>query len=198
MTSNAPQERAWVAPHADTPSGPVPAVTLTAEGVVPAHLLSGGERVLLAIKPSLWFVLFASGRVLAAMALAALVATQLAPSEYHALTIQAAVSVGLLRLAWATLQWVSRLYVLTDFRIMRIRGIVNVEVFECPLTRIQNTELALSLPERVTRTGTIHMATAGFGTGHVAWRTVARPLEVHEMLRAAINRATLGRGEHGV
>ena len=92
------------------------------------------------------------------------------------------------RLAWAMLDWVSRLYVLTDRRVMRIRGIFNVELFECSLQRIQNTYLTLSVGERLTRTGTISVQTASAGEG-ASWRTVSRPLEVHEKLREAINRS---------
>src|SRR5437016_3942167 len=44
-----------------------PSEAIVADVLVPAHLLDGGEIVIFAIKPSLWFVIFSSVRWLAAM-----------------------------------------------------------------------------------------------------------------------------------
>ncbi len=106
---------------------------------------------------------------------------------------------SLIRLGWATLQWVSRLYVLTNRRVLRLRGVLDVVLFECPLHKIQNTWLTLSLAERLTRVGTITLQTAGGSAtsgGTASWRLISRPLEVHEKLRSAINRAQ-NRGNDG-
>jgi uncharacterized membrane protein YdbT with pleckstrin-like domain len=91
-----------------------------------------------------------------------------------------------LRLGIGFLQWASRLYVLTNRRVMRIRGVFNVDIFECPLTRIQNTFLSLALHERITRLGTIGFATAGTAAVEARWVNVPNPLEVHEKVRRAI------------
>lgn len=176
------------------------AVLAQMEEVVPAHLLDGGEVVHFAIKPSLWFIPIDSTRWLASGLLLALAAnlTWLADQAWY--LYQAALWMCLIRLGWATLQWVSRLYVLTNRRVMRLRGVFNVELFECPLHRIQNTWLTLSLAERLTRIGSITLQTAGGSAtagGAVSWRMISRPLEVHEKLRAAINRAQ-NRGNDGL
>jgi len=39
------------------------------------------------------------------------------------------------RLMWAIQQWTARLYVLTDMRILRIAGVFNVSIFDCPLRK---------------------------------------------------------------
>lgn len=167
---------------------------LSAPSLVPAHLLDGGEIIILAIKPSAWYVLLTSARwIVLGLLLSAFASLRLAawlPVGTRAQWVlwQLGFLIACGRLAWAMLDWVSRLYVLTDRRIMRIRGIFNVELFECSLQRIQNTYLTLSVGERITRTGTISVQTASSGEG-ASWRTVSRPLEVHEKLREAINRS---------
>jgi len=177
--------------HAEGPSSG--AVGLPAQAIVPAHLLDGGEIVHFAIKPSPWFVLIVSLRWLAvAILLGALASRDLFPLAYRWYMYQLAAAVAGARLAWAILEWVSRLYVLTNHRVMRIRGVFYVELFECALSRLQNTYATFSLPERLTRTGTITFQTAAAGgggpSGTASWRIVSRPLEVHEKLREAIRR----------
>lgn len=177
------------------PSGE--AVGLNVPLAIPAHLLDGGEVVIFAIKPSPWFVLLVSLRwIVLGMVLALLAGQEFVPSAYRWYLFQAAVWLTAMRLGWATLEWVSRLYVLTDRRVMRIRGVFEADLFECALLKIQSTTATLSLPERILRVGTIRFETAGEGGG-ASWRTVARPLEMHRKLREAIRRAQ-NRGSNGV
>lgn len=180
-------------PFSDAPDvGAKPEELDTARTLLPAHLLDGDEVVILAIKPSLWFVLFLSARWLAVMALVILLAVG---SEWRlpwgdaATVIQGAVAVGAVRVGFALLQWVARLYVLTNRRVLRLRGILNIDLFECPLTRIQNTCLTLAWYERLVGLGSIAFATAGTGTFEASWTNVNHPLEVHERIRAAVHRA---------
>jgi membrane protein YdbS with pleckstrin-like domain len=171
--------------------------TYAPQDLVPAQLLDGGETVLLAIKPSLWFIAFNSVRWILILSLVVVGVLWMSPGWQPVeprLLIQAAIGFMVLRLAVATLQWVSRLYVLTNRRIMRIRGVFNVDIFEANLTRIQNTYLRLNWYERVFRLGTIDLSTAGTGGIEASWENVARPLEVHE----AIRRATSGVKRNGV
>ena len=92
-------------------------------------------------------------------------------------------------MGFAILEWASRLYILTNRRVMRIRGVFNVNLFECSLLKIENTDVTLSWFERLFGLGTVSFATAGTGPYETSWTCVARPLEVHEQVRAAINRA---------
>ena len=131
---------------------------LGAVELLPAHLLDGDEIVILAIKPSLWFVVFMSARWVAGMLLVVLLAGWLGRSVLYLSTpmsVQGAVALAGARVGFALLQWVSRLYVLTNRRIMRLRGILNIDLFECQLTKIQNTYLTLAWYERLTGLGTI-------------------------------------------
>ena len=173
------------------------AVGLSVPLVVPAHLLDGGEVVIFAIKPSPWFVLLVSLRWIALGVVVALLAeAEFMPSAYRWYLYQAAIWLTAARLGWATLEWVSRLYVLTDRRVMRICGVFEADLFECALMRIQSTSATLPLAERILRVGTIRFETAG-ESGGASWRMVAKPLEVHQKLREAIRRAQ-NRGSNGI
>ncbi|MBN1492279.1 MAG: PH domain-containing protein [Phycisphaerae bacterium] len=165
---------------------------LAVADLVPEHLLDGGEVVLLAIKPSLWFIPFVTIRWLIGLVLVIVLAPRLGaalPWADSALAIKAAAALAAARVGFAVLEWASRLYVLTNRRVMRIRGIFNVNLFECSLLKIQNTNIRLTWYERFFGLGTILIATAGTGTIEAEWLNIAHPLEVHEQIRAAIHRA---------
>jgi len=167
--------------------GSAQVVPMLGEQAVPAYLLDGGEVVIFAIKPSPWMVPLSSARVLLVAAIVVVLAQTAAFSSYRWYLYQAAFWLSAARIGWAVMQWVARLYVLTNRRVMRIRGVFNVELFECALTKIQNTTLTLSLPERLARMGSIRFSTAD--GGGASWRMIARPLEVHEKVREAIEKA---------
>ncbi len=164
----------------------------TAGELIPAHLLDGGEIVIFAIKPSLWFVVFKSSRWLAAMVLMILLSGWIGETLPHVTSgtvVQVATMLGAVRVGFGLLQWVSRLYVLTNRRVLRLTGILNLDLFECPLTKIQNTYLTMAWYERITGLGTISFSTAGAGGVEASWTYVNNPLELHERIRSAIHRA---------
>jgi len=165
---------------------------ITSENLLPANLLSGDEIVILLLKPSLWFVLFRSVRWVAAMLLVIVCVGwwgDFVPELKSRTVVNIAVAVAAARVGFSLMQWASRSYVLTNRRVLRIRGVFNVDLFECQLTRVQNTYLTLTWYERLFGLGTISFATAGTAGAEPAWINVNRPLEVHEHVRAAINKA---------
>ncbi|NLF31955.1 MAG: PH domain-containing protein [Planctomycetes bacterium] len=161
--------------------------------VVPARLIQEGEEIVLALKPSGLFILLISAPFTIAVIVLAVGAylidsiglAQL-PLQSLALVCLAAIA---LRLVVAFLQWVSRIYVLTNRRILRVRGVLNIDVFECALHRIQHTSLVLPLSERIFAIGTLVFATAGTALPEAAWVMIARPSEVHEIVVEYIRRA---------
>lgn len=177
-------------------AGTVGATSLPAlAGVVPDHLLDEGELVILAIKPSMWFILFHSAKVLALVTALAILAYLVRDQLYELTHIgyrticQIAAAVIVLQTAVAFLHWMSRLYVLTNRRVMRIRGIFNIDVFEAPLAKIQNTYLTLAIHERLFALGSVQFATAGTFGIEATWQNVNNPLEVHELIRRTIRQA---------
>ena len=160
---------------------------------VPARLVSDGEQIVLALKPSGLFVLLVSAPLgLAAMVviLAGFVLERIGAAFIDPRSLMAVCAIFILaRLAFASLQWLSRFYILTDRRVIRVKGVLRVRVFECALCRIQHTELVLSLPERILGLGTVLFATAGTGVPEAAWAIIARPAEIHEIVIEYVRRA---------
>ena len=164
-----------------------------ASAILPAQLLQPGELIILLIKPSPWFILLVPMRFIAIVLLCGLLAAQLQNRGFNLGlhrndVIIATLAILGLRLFWQMLDWLSRVYVLTDQRIIRIKGVLNVQVFECPLQKIQQTDLLLPLSQRVFWLGTIGFATAGTAVHEAYWLMIAKPLEVHAKIVETLRR----------
>jgi len=160
--------------------------------LVPAGLLEGGELVILALKPSGWFVLVSSLPLLLSAGAVAAVAYLMSFSDYFRdpeVVWYFCAAVALLRLMVASWQWLGRTYVLTNRRIVSIRGLVRVQLAAAGLPRVREALLAASLSERVVGAGSIYCLLDPDAPPTVAWQTVARPAEVHEVILEAIGRA---------
>ena len=155
-----------------------------ANAMLPAQLIQPGEVIILLIKPSPWFILLVPLRFIAIVVLVATLISQLAGRgidlgiDRNDLIVGVLGLVGL-RLFWQLLEWLSHVYVLTDQRVIRIQGVLNVQVFECPLQKVQQTDLILPLIQRIFWLGTIGFATAGTAVHEAFWFMIARPLDVH-------------------
>ena len=74
--------------------------------------------------------------------------------------------------------------------ILTIKGVINVHMFQAPLREIQKTEVYRPLGQRLFGTGTIAFSTAAAAaTVDSTWVMIARPVEVHEQVVAAIHKA---------
>jgi hypothetical protein len=161
-----------------------------------SHILRDGELVLLILKPSIWFILLSSLRFIAA-ALILLIAARVydphlpGPNRSY---VEIGTTVIVIRLMWATLQWMGRLYILTDMRILSLSGVFNVEVFDCPLRKVARTRLVRGLQDRVVAVGSVEIIPQDESYPFGLWQTVARPRQVHEQIVATINRAKQGGG----
>lgn len=161
---------------------------------IPGQLLAPTEQIIFELKPSLWFIPFESCRWLLGCLLlwgmlyvdANHLARSLIPHSTRYLLAQMVVAILLLRLLWAGMQWLGRTYVLTNLRVIRVRGVLNLELFECPLSKIQNTQLRLPLAQRIVHTGNIDIFTAGTDRAEASWIMVKRPVEVLQTLQNAI------------
>jgi len=161
--------------------------------LLPSDLISEDERVIFAIKPSLWTIVFLSFRtvVIASAVTAAtlLLGPMIQLGRLTTYIVEACGVVFLGRIGFALLQWVSRSYVLTDRRVIRIRGVFTIDIFQCALVKIQNTFLVLTLPQRVLGLGNIEFTTAGTGAVEAVWRHLKNPLKIHQRLIDAMNAA---------
>lgn len=179
-------------------SEPTTATIRTALGTLLAgHILHDGETVLLLLKPSRWFIVVTSlgfiGLVLALLIIATLAG--MPPGPRHPIIAELAFLALLFRLVWATFQWVGRVYVLTDLRILRLSGAFNVELFDCPLRKVKGVRRADGLAERLLGLGTIDVVPQDPGCSDGApgaWQMVRKPAQVHDQIVAALNRAQQG------
>ncbi len=174
------------------PERPADEPVTRAATLLPPELLQPSEIIVLLLKPSPWFILLASLASLAAIGLATTAALAIQRFQPIGLTREqimlAGIGLAALRLSWQFLEWLSRVYVLTDQRVIRVRGVIRISVFEAPLHRIQHTNLDFSLRERLFFLGTILFSTAGTGFPEAAWSMVANPLDVHQTVVRTINR----------
>jgi hypothetical protein len=159
------------------------------------HVLRDGELVILLLKPSLWYILLSSLRF-AAVVLVLVIATrvfdeQLPPLNRFAV-VEAAVFLIAGRLMWALLQWTSRLYVLTDLRIVSITGVFTAQIFDCPLRKVARTRLTYSTRERCFALGSVEIIPGPDEIPVGLWQTISKPRQIHEQVVAAINKAKQG------
>ena len=161
------------------------------------HVLRDGETVLLVLKPSLWFIVFQSITFAAAVILLALSARVLGDrviSLHRVVYLEAAIFVIAGRVMWAVLQWMGRLYVLTDQRVIRLTGVFSVDLHDCPLRKISRTQIVVGAKDRLCRVGSIEIfpkddaENLALGT----WQTIGQPIEVNEQIVAALRRAQNG------
>ena len=160
---------------------------------VPARLLADGEIVILAIKPSGWFILLQS---LPMLAVAAAVAAAVwcfkdrlfGPPATQTVVLTACTAVACAAVLLAGLGWMSRLYVLTDRRVLRVRGLLREEVCHCPLREIAEVMLAASTMERLLGVGSLYFRRSSKPEA-MDWLHIARCAEVRQIVTDAIGRA---------
>lgn len=177
---------------AGTPTEAAAETVRSEAALLPADLLGGDESIILAIKPSLWFILFDSANWAVGMLFIILCAawvSALIPSVSEPQLISMALAALGGRVGIALLRWVSRFYVLTNRRVMRVRGVFKADVFECPLVNIRNTAVSVSFHEAFAKLGTVQFVISEYGDRLAAWPDIAHPHEVHAEVRKAIRRA---------
>ncbi len=175
-------------PPAHVAAAAVPtAVATPMATLLSSHLLRDGELILMVLKPSLWFLIFSSATFSAFVLAGALLAAMLDHRMHDKIYLQLAAMLVTVRLVLAILQWVGRLYVLTDMRVIRISGFINVTVFDCPLRKIARTRLISTMREKCVMVGSIEIIPLDSQMPAGIWQTISRPASVYETLVAAIN-----------
>jgi len=197
-TRRSPRCDSDVAPMvAAAPSNGVAAapVAAPAAAMLAGHVLRDGELVILMLRPSRWFILLGGIKFLATVAiltaLAVIFHEKLRYSSPNRI-IEAGIFVMAGRLMWAVLQWMGRLYILTDLRILAVSGVFSLDVFDCPLRRVARTLLESTIKEQICRIGSISIIPQDQEVPIGSWRMVPRPVQVHEKILATIARAKQG------
>jgi len=186
-------DRVPLAESAPSPGDAAGEIEARVVAMLPPQLLQPNEIIVLLIKPSPWYIVLASLGFLATVVVVTALLLALQSRGYlpwanrNDLYLMAVGACGI-RLFWQFLEWLSRLYVLTDHRVIRIAGVVRVQVFETQIKNVQHTTTYFSLRERVFHLGTIHFATSGTAGTEASWHMVAQPLEVHRVVVETIGR----------
>lgn len=159
---------------------------------VPGGVVDGGEVVILAIKPSMWRPVFESAPWLVTTCLLSVILIWLdkpIPGLSLTSTAQLILLFGFVRLGIAIVRWVPTWHLLTNRRIIDIQGVRNPEATSCLLTDIRNTYLRTSGVEKPLALGSILFVSNREGQRPRAWRSIAKPEEVHMRIRRAIEQA---------
>jgi hypothetical protein len=168
-----------------------------AEALLPAGLLHDDEIILLLLRPSLLYVPLSCATSLVFIAFVSVSLAYLGP---HVARLQLwigwtdvqafglGLAVAILRLGWQSLEWYSRVYLLTDRRIIRRMGVLRVAVFQTELRNIQHTSVFSRVRERVFGLGSIGFATAGSDVFEAFWVMIRRPFAVQKIVVEAIQR----------
>ncbi len=165
---------------------------LVGRGVIPSD-----EAIVFDSRPSPWMIVLRSvGPILVVFA-AFIVVTQLgallrpwvAPSASLAWMTGAAGllwGIGLptlLVVFWQALVFAARRYVLTESRAILVFGVLDQNVSELPLARVQNVSVSKPLALRVLGLGHVGIASAGTDGFEVVWRYVRRPEQIMAKVR---------------
>ena len=154
-------------------------------------VLNGSEIIILAIKPSLCYVLFVSSRWLAILlpiGMVSWLSGQLGWLGMQAQVLVAMCLAGMItRLAFGLLQWQSRVYILTNLRVLRIRGVVRVEMFQCSLLQLKDVLLTAGVAERLVGLGTVGLVKNSSGKAAAYWQNIRRPEQVRRQILEAID-----------
>lgn len=174
-----------------SPADPIEADPRAA-AMLPPDLIDPGELVLLLTKPSPWYVALASLRGVLAIVLLGLLALSL---EHRGLvplarTDLVLITVGLagLRIFFQGVDWLGRVYVLTDRRVLRVRGMARIHVYACPLRELETLRVTRSRPEGWLGLGNIGLVPTGARHPAAWWILVDDPETVAERVRWAMNR----------
>jgi hypothetical protein len=179
---------------ADRMSGPTPQgleENLPARSrIISPSLLLPAESVIFELKPSLWYVPIVSLPIAAAgvaVVVLALFIQEIPDTWRHWGVVIGVWTVGL-RLVLGMIQWIGRTYVLTDRRILKQHGVINVRVECVGLEEIENTFVAKAAFQKLVGIGTIFFRCNRSRRDTHAWEHVARPKEIHAHIVAQIDR----------
>jgi uncharacterized membrane protein YdbT with pleckstrin-like domain len=93
--------------------------------------------------------------------------------------------VAIIAFAVSMFLYSNKFYVLTDKRILVIKGVINKYRFECPLSKIQN--INLKIPFASGNAGTISFDTASGPLREVEWVLVKNPREIYNKVSSVVH-----------
>lgn len=161
--------------------------------LLPPSVLRDDELVILLVRPSVLYIVLSCVSslmmlliLMLALALLAIKVSWIPWDDEHAYALGGVLI--MLRLGWQVVEWFSRIYVLTDRRVIAVGGVLRAWVFETSLRNIQQTLVTMTVRERLFALGTLRFATAGTDTYDAAWVMIRRPIAVQRRVQETIAR----------
>lgn len=173
------------------PANPVASVAKSAA----AEMLEGGEIIILAIRPSGWFVILDSLSVMifAGVLAAGLKIASTMPQVQLPIDLRTGLTIacGLvwLQLLVACFRWAGRLYILTNHRVMTIRGVLRPNITQCYLRRLAGADLRGNFFERLLGLGTIKFRPAESQDPPGDWEKISRPAQTVRKIQEAMSKS---------
>ena len=163
------------------------AVDITA---IPLQVLEEGEIIIIAIKPSLWLIPLATWPVALTAGVVAALTAVLSPDGPGTDTIYAlSIAAIILKAGLATFNWLGRLYVLTNRRLMCFRGVLRPEMVHCPLKRVVDVRIICAFDEKLAGVGSLLFITPKKHTINLGWTCTSRPALLRQEILNAIARS---------
>ena len=121
------------------------------------------------------------------VSVAAVVARHFCPGQEHALGIVAWVSLGLglVVALWGYILRSRTEFAVTDTRFIQKDGVLDIEIKEIPLYKVETVNFSQSLLQRILGTGSIELVGSGGTTHRLTY--IAHPMEVKRAIARAIN-----------
>ena len=161
---------------------PSAGATVRAYPLVPQQALEDEEIIIMALKPSLWMVPLACWPILL---LAVGAASLLAPPNRPVIVGLALVIVAL-KACLAILDWLGRLYVLTNRRVLSFYGLLRPRTEQCRLEHLQDLKVASAFDERLIRVGSLRFL--GGERPRTSWDYLRHPDRLRQDVLDAIAR----------
>ena len=157
-------------------------------GIIPARMLEAGERVIFAGRPQKFYFLFRPAIISLILLIGGVVLIVLIHTRVKlvgAVLISAAVVFFVIHL----LRWRKTIYGFTNRRLFKHQGIIAKDIYETPLSRIQDIRVTISISQRLAGCGDIFITTAGTEGSACVWKDISRPQMVKNLLAGQIDQA---------
>jgi hypothetical protein len=164
---------------------------------LPQQLLSDGEEILLATRPSVWSIVLTSwpwivlgGGSVALLLLVTHMAGLEGEGRHRPLAALLLIAV-LARLVVASVGWAGKLYLVTNLRLLTVRGLARPEVDGVPLVHLRDVSLCISPGERVLGLGSllIEAVSNDQPLREAVWQHLSNPGRIQSLIEDAASRA---------
>ncbi|HTV48531.1 MAG TPA: PH domain-containing protein [Phycisphaerae bacterium] len=157
----------------------------------PELTLHGNEIVILMVRPSLWYIFAGSFRFNAIFVLLALLIyhTQLLATYIRATALAEITTIlVLIRLVYAMMDWTSQVYLLTNCRVVTIKGLLHPELYQVSLPKISQTRLMRSVVQQLFKVGSIGFVVTDQIEPEGIWEWISHPDRVQQQIEAALKK----------